>query len=88
MYNMGMKTISSTDARKHISTLFNEVREMGEVFAVGRRSNLEVLIMKFPSQYNSKLSDITNVNSYSRSFDFLAKESELYSLEDLKKRYL
>lgn len=83
-----MKTISSTDARKHISALFTEVREEGEVFAVGRHTNLEVLIMKFPTQYNSKLSDITNINAYSSSFDFLKDEPELYSIADLKKRYV
>lgn len=72
--------------RRNINSLFNEVEETGEVFAVGRRSNLEVLIMKFPALYNSRLSDIANVNTYSKSFDFLQTEPDLYSVHDLKTR--
>ena len=30
---------------------------------------------------------ITNVNTYSKSFDILSDEPELYSVSDLKKRY-
>ncbi|MEK7536035.1 MAG: hypothetical protein AAB590_03425 [Patescibacteria group bacterium] len=83
-----MKTISTTNVRKYISDLIDEVRETGEVIAIGRRSEIEVLMMKFPSKFNSRLSDITNVNAYSSSFDFLENEPDIYSVSDLKKRYV
>jgi len=84
---MGMKTISLTNARKNISSLIDEVRETGQMFAIGRHDALEVVMLKFPREYNKLFSDIANVNAYSQSFDFLGDEPELYSLSDLKKRY-
>lgn len=83
-----MKTISTTNARKHIKALISEVRDTGEVIAIGRRNQLEALLIKFPRAYNKTLSDITNINTYSSSFDFLEHEPDLYSLRDLKKRYV
>ena len=35
--------------------------------------------MKFPRDYNKDLNEITNINTYSSSFDFLADEPDLYS---------
>ncbi len=88
MYNIIMKTITTTNARKQIAQLINSVRETGDVFAIGRRNQPEVLLIKFPSEYNKNLNDITNVNVYSESFSFLDDEPELYSKEDLKKPYV
>jgi len=83
-----MKTITTTNARKQIAKLIDTVRETGDVFAIGRRNQPEVLLIKFPTDYNAALSDITNVNTYSESFSFLDKEPELYSVADLKKSYV
>jgi hypothetical protein len=88
MYNKDMKTISTTNVRKHIKALISEVRDTGEVIAIGRRNQLEALLIKFPREYNKNLSDITNINTYSSSFDFLEHEPDLYTLRDLKKRYV
>ena len=85
---MLMKTITTTNARKQIAQIINSVRETGDVFAIGRRNQPEVLLIKFPSEYNKNLNDITNVNVYSESFSFLDDEPELYSKEDLKKPYV
>jgi hypothetical protein len=52
LYNLTMKEMSSTNTKKNISVIINE---------------------------------ITNINSYSQSFDFLKDEPELYSIDDLKK---
>ncbi|MFT7507255.1 MAG: hypothetical protein ACI92I_000398 [Acidimicrobiales bacterium] len=82
-----MKTISTTDVRKEISKMVNHVRETGEVFAIGRRNKPEVLLIKFPITYNKKINEITNINAYSESFNFLESESDLYSVDDLKKSY-
>ncbi len=82
-----MKIISTTEARKNIKTLVDAVRETGAVYAIGRRDKPEVLLMKFPRDYNKELNEITNVNAYSESFSFLEKEPETYSVNDLKKKY-
>jgi PHD/YefM family antitoxin component YafN of YafNO toxin-antitoxin module len=65
-----MKTITTTNARKQIAKIINTVKETGDVFAIGRRNRPEVLVIKFPADYNSELNDITNVNTYSESFSF------------------
>jgi len=88
MYNIAMKIITTTNARKQIAKLIETVRETGDVFAIGRRNQPEVLLIKFPNEYNPILNDITNINTYSESFSFLDKEPELYSLSDLKKSYV
>lgn len=82
-----MKTISTTNARKELGKLISHVRETGEAIAIGRHDDYEALLVKFPLYYNKSLSDITNMNTYSESFSFLKDEPDLYSLEDLKKRY-
>lgn len=83
-----MKVITTTNARKQIAKLIDTVKETGDVFAIGRRDNPEVLLIKFPSEYNSELTDITNVNTYSASFSFLEDEPDLYTVDDLKKKYV
>lgn len=88
MYNIFIKTITTTNARKQIAKLIDTVRETGDVFAIGRRNRPEVLLIKFPSEYNAALDDITNINTYSESFSFLDNEPELYSVDDLKKSYV
>jgi len=82
-----MKTITTTNVRKNIKSLVDMVKETGEVIAIGRRNNLEALLIKFPKDYQKDLSDITNINTYSTSFDFLNDEPDLYSSDDLKKKY-
>lgn len=88
MYNIVMKIFTTTNARKQIAKLINAVRETGDVFAIGRRNQPEVLLIKFPTQYNLEVNDITNINTYSESFSFLDNEPELYSAADLKKSYV
>jgi hypothetical protein len=83
-----MKTISTTNARKHIKALIDEIKETGEVVAIGRRDKLDVLMLKFPAQYRKSLSDITNINTYSSSFNFLETEPDTYTISDLKERYV
>jgi antitoxin (DNA-binding transcriptional repressor) of toxin-antitoxin stability system len=83
-----MKTISTTNARKQISSIIDAVRENGEVFAIGRHNKPEVIIIKYPSSYSAKVNEITNINTYSNSFTFLESEPDLYSEKDLKKKYV
>lgn len=88
MYNIIVKTISTTEARKTISDLVNHVRETGEAFAIGRHNKPEVLVIKFPTAYNTAFNEIANINAQSESFSFLEDEPDLYSVNDLKRRYV
>ncbi|MFZ2303962.1 MAG: hypothetical protein WAV98_04225 [Minisyncoccia bacterium] len=82
-----MKVISSTTMRKDIAEIINAVKYTGQVFCVGRRNKIEAIIMKYPEHINADLTEITNINVGSTSFDFLKNEPNLYSIKDLKKRY-
>ena len=88
MYNMyNMKIITTTNARKTIGDMINKVKYSGEVFGIGRRNSIDALLIQFPTAYNKDMNEITNINANSKSFDFLSKEKEIYSLSDLKKKY-
>lgn len=82
-----MKIISTTTMRKDISEIMNEVKYKDRVFAVGRRDQIEAIIIKYPKNLNRNFSEITNANANSASFDFLENEPELYSIDDLKKKH-
>ena len=82
-----MKTISISGARKNIKTIIDRVKYRGEAFAIGRRNSVDAVIIQFPPNYNKILSDITNVNANSRSFEFLKDEPDIYGAGDLKKIY-
>jgi hypothetical protein len=45
---------------------------------------LTTLIEKAQAPTQKDLTDITNMNAYSSSFDFLADEPEVYSIEDVR----
>lgn len=83
-----MKIITTTNARKNICKILNRVKYAGEVFGIGRRNSVDAILMRFPTAYNAELDEITNINGTSMSFDFLAQEPEIYSLSDLKKKYV
>lgn len=82
-----MKIITTTNARKNIKAMVDKVRYEGEIFAIGRRNSIDAILIQFPQVYNKEVDDITNVNAYSTSFDFLTSEPELYAVSDMKKKY-
>ncbi len=43
------------------------------------------MLTQSPSKYRKDVTDITNVNAYSSSFDFLKDEPDVYTREDVKK---
>lgn len=79
-----MKTLPISIARKEINTLVQKARETGATFVIGRHNKPEAVIMKFPDTFNPHLDEITNVNAYSSSFDFLKEEPDLYDRTDVK----
>lgn len=84
---MNIKTLSTTEARERISDLVNIVSTSRKSIVIGRRNIPEVVLIPFPMFWNGKLSEITNINAYSKSFDFLANEPEIYSAKDIKRKY-
>ncbi|MEK7060321.1 MAG: type II toxin-antitoxin system prevent-host-death family antitoxin [Patescibacteria group bacterium] len=85
---MNIKTLSTTEARERMSDLVDIVSTSRKSIVIGRRNVPEVVLIPFPSFWNGKLSLITNINAYSKSFDFLAQEPEIYSIEDIKNKYV
>jgi len=86
VYNRDMIHYSTTEARKHFSEIINRVRFEHIIIAVGRHKKGEVLIVPKP-ELDEKL-PVSAINAGSPSFSFLAKEPDLYSIDDLKKRYV
>jgi antitoxin (DNA-binding transcriptional repressor) of toxin-antitoxin stability system len=86
-YDNLMKKISTSNARKHISSLIDEVVETGEVIAIKRHKEIDALIVKFPREYRADFSDVANLNAYSKAFEFLKDEPDDYSRSDIKQKY-
>ncbi|OHA92976.1 MAG: hypothetical protein A3G47_03105 [Candidatus Zambryskibacteria bacterium RIFCSPLOWO2_12_FULL_39_45] len=84
---MNIKTISTTKVRANISEIIERVKNHDEIFVFGRRNKPEAVLVKFPDTYNPRFSDITNINAYSKSFDFLKDEPDIYSFSDMKKKH-
>ncbi len=80
-----IKTLSTTKLRERISDIMDIMSKKGNPIVLGRRNVPEAVIIPFPSIWNGKLSEITSINAYSKSFDFLADEPEIYSIKDIKR---
>ncbi len=87
MNTINIKTLSTTEARERMSDLVNIVTTSRKSIVIGRRNVPEVVLIPFPAYWNGKLSEITNINAYSKSFDFLENEPEIYSVKDIKRIY-
>ena len=85
MYNCNMKIVNITEARKNFRGIIEATQKHNEIFVVERHDKEEAIIMKFPTDYSVSVGDITNVNAYSSSFDFLADEPDIYTYDDIKK---
>ena len=82
-----MKFTTTTNVRKNLARLVDEVRLHNTVIAIGRRKQPDALLVKFPEYYNDALSAELNLQANSKALDFLKDEPDLYSTSDLKKRY-
>jgi hypothetical protein len=83
-----MKKYTTSEARKQLAHIVNVVVYKNEVIGIGRRDKTEALIIKYPENINQDLTVETNINANSSSFDFLDAEPDVYSLNDLKKKYV
>lgn len=82
-----MKYATTTNVRKNLARLVDEVRSSNSVIAIGRRSQPDALLMKFPEYYNNELSAELNFQANSKALDFLEDEPDIYTHADTKKRY-
>ncbi len=82
-----MNILSTTNFRKNLPSFLNEVLS-NKFLIIGRRNKPEVLIIKYPENLNKKVSNVTNLNANSSSFDFLKNEPDIYSVNDLKVKYV
>ncbi len=82
-----MNVLSTTNFRKNLPSFLEEVIS-DKPLVVGRRNKPEVVIIKFPENLNKKVTNVTNFNANSSSFDFLKDEPNIYSADDLKVRYV
>ena len=81
-----MKVISTTQARENLGKYVEALSNgEAEAFVFGRRGEEEAVLIKFPKQYKKDVSEITNINAYSSSFDFLDNEPDLYDVCDVIK---
>ena len=78
-----IKTLSTTELRENISD-FMDIVSAGKSIVLGRRNVPEAVLIPFPNLWNGKLTEITNINAYSKNFDFLVDEPEIYSIKDIK----
>jgi hypothetical protein len=81
-----MTIISTSKARNSLPYFIDALKEYDTAFIIGRRNVPEAVLIKFPSHFRKDVTDSTNVNAYSSSFDFLEAEPDVYSLEDIIKR--
>ena len=88
MYNIYMKTISTTNLRAHIADVLDTVARNGDVFGIGRHNKIEAYLIPAPKHYNAKLDEITNIAANSSSYNFLKSEPDLYTLEDCEEVYV
>jgi len=77
---------NTSEARKHLNEIVNRVRYEKISISLGRRGKTEVLIV--PSVELDQEIPVSEINAQSPSFDFLAEEPDIYSIKDIKKRYV
>jgi hypothetical protein len=80
-----MKIYSVTEARKILGELINRVKYQKQVIALGKHGKAEVIMLSYSPEDDFP---IEALSSASDSFDFLEREPDLYSRDDLKKRYV
>lgn len=77
---------NTSEARKHLKEIVNVVKYQKVIISIGRRDEIEVLIVPQPDR--SEQPEVSDINARSPSFDFLKGEPDIYSIKDLKKRYV
>ncbi len=80
-----MKTMSTTKARLVLGKLVESVHAGDLSVVLGKRNTPQAILIKYPDTFSKEASEIANINAYSKSFDFLKSEPDIYSHKDIKK---
>jgi len=93
-----LKKISAMKARQNLGSLMNSISLKGDEVIIERAGKPMVAMIpvkRFLELTNQKLKlemsedlPMAEINANSESFDFLEDEPDLYSINDLKKRYV
>ena len=81
-----MDIYSITDARKRLGELVKRVKYGKQTIALGQHGKAEVFLVAMPQEGNEEV-NLAELAQASGSFDFLEKESNLYSLDDCREVY-
>lgn len=82
-----MKIMTTTEARKRLGQLVEAVGRDRQIVGIGRRDQIEALLIKYPAHLNPALNSWTQFAANSSSLDWLSDEPELYTKTDIKGRY-
>lgn len=77
---------NTSEARKHLNEIVNKVKYQKVIISIGRRGKAEVLVIPKP-ELEEEI-PVSQINTDSSSFDFLEDEPDIYSIDDIKKRYV
>lgn len=77
-----MDLYSITDARKKLGELVKQAKYGRKIIALGQHGKPEVCLVAY--DLAEKMLPVSKINGMS-AFDFLEKEPDLYSRDDLKK---
>ena len=79
---------SITEGRKSLGEIINIVKYQQKLIGIGKGKKVDVLVIPYKDMENTEDIPVTQINSESDSFSFLANEPDIYSLDDLRKRYV
>lgn len=82
-----MKILNTTEFRRNLADFIREVYEGNKSIILGQHDKPRAILIKYPDTYKEDFSDISNMNAYSGSFNFLEDEPDLYSKKDIKEKY-
>ena len=81
-----MHVVTVTEGRKQLGELINLVKYQHRVIALGKNGQADALLVALPPIETD--TPITEINAASGGFQFLADEPDLYTVADLKVRYV
>jgi hypothetical protein len=81
-----MRVVTVTEGRKQLGELINLVKYQHRVIALGKNGQADALLVAMPPMESE--TPVTDINAASGSFHFLAEEPDLYTVDDLKVRYV
>jgi PHD/YefM family antitoxin component YafN of YafNO toxin-antitoxin module len=82
-----MICVSPVQAIQQWNSLLAEIKNKKQIIAIKNNKETEALLIPKP-QYVDIEHEISRINANSPSFEFLNDEPEIYSISDLKKKYV